>query len=209
MHLHLEGAMRPSTVCELTCDRTGIGQPLLPGWEETYYTFTDFDGFMQQLTPRFPTFAYEYARIAAECFEDLARQNVVYAEVSFDAPVRVVGEVGHYWPIVEALEEERQRAEHRWPIRINLISGIQRRFGVDVASYRVELAAQARDRGVGIVGIDLHGHEALYPGAAFAPAYDRARALGFGLRAHAGEADGGQSVWDAINILGVRRLAHG
>jgi adenosine deaminase len=209
LHLHLEGAMRPSTVCDLTLDRTETGQVLLPGWEETYYTYTDFDGFMTQLTPRFPVYPSEYARIAAECFEDLAKQQVVYAEVSFDAPVREAGEVDRYWSIVEELEEERRKAESRWPIRLNLISGIQRRFGLDVAVLRVELAARARDRGIGIVGIDLHGHEGLYPGAVFAPAYDRARALGLGLRAHAGEADGVQSVWDAINLLGVRRIAHG
>jgi len=209
LHLHLEGAMRPDTVAALTYNRSGWRDPLEPGWEHAYYTYRDFAGFMAQLTPRFPWLPEEYGRIAWECFEDLTRSCVVYAEVSFDAPVDVVGDESRFWPIVEALEEARRRAEHRWPIRINFILGLQRRMPVEVAMYRVELAAQARDKGIAVAGIDLHGDEEHYPPAPFAPAFHLARDLGLGLRAHAGEAAGPQSVWDAIGILGVRRIAHG
>jgi len=189
--------------------RLGWSGPLQAGWERTYYTYTDFAGFMAQLTPRFPARPDEYARIAAECFEDLAAQRVIYAEVSFDVPVREVGDDARFWPIVEALEEERRRAETLWPIRINYIAALMRSLPVEVASYRVQLAAQARDRGVRIVAIDLHGDEQKFPPACFAPSYDLARDLGFGLRAHAGEAAGIESIWDALDVLGVERIGHG
>lgn len=201
--------MRPDTVCELSYDRaTGTG-PLQPGWQDGYYTYRDFAGFLAQLTPRLPWLPEEYARIAMECFEDLAGKNVIYAEVSFDAPVGAGGDDRRFWPILEALEEARRRAEERWPIRVNLIVGLQRRKLVEDAVCRVRLAALARERGIAIVGIDLHGDEAQNPPAAFAPAYSLARDLGLELRAHAGEALGPESVRDAVEILGVRRIAHG
>jgi adenosine deaminase len=84
-----------------------------------------------------------------------------------------------------------------------------RSLPVEVAIHRVELAAEARDRGIGIVAIDLHGDELNFPGAPFAPAFRLARELGFRLRAHAGEATGPQSIWEAIEMLGVERIAHG
>ncbi|MBV9280361.1 MAG: hypothetical protein JOZ41_09805, partial [Chloroflexi bacterium] len=151
LHLHLEGAMRSRTVCDLSIARLGWTGTLEPGWEHTYYTYADFAGFMAQLTPRFPGRPDEYARIARECFEDLAAQRVVYAEVSFDPPVREVGDDTRFWPIVEALEEERRRAQSCWPIRINYIAAMMRSLPVEVGIYRVELAARARDRGIGIV----------------------------------------------------------
>lgn len=201
--------MRPDTVCELSYDRApGLAQ-LLPGWQHGYYTYRDFAGFMAQLTPRLPWFPEEYARIAAECFEDLVRMNVVYAEVSFNAPVGPDGDDRRFWPIVEALEGTRRRAEERWPIRVNLIVGLQRERSVDDAVFRVRLAGLARDRGVAIVGIDLHGDEEHFPPAPFAPAFSLARDLALGRRAHAGEATGPESVRDAIEFLGVQRIAHG
>lgn len=201
--------MRAETVRELSRERLGWSGPLAAGWEHTYYTYTDFAGFMAQLTPRFPARADEYARIAAECFEDLAAQRVIYAEVSFDVPVAEVGQDGLFWPVVEALEEERRQAERRWPMRIGLIAGLMRSRPVEVAVYRVQLAAQARDRGVGIVAVDLHGDELGFPPGPFEPAFELAGELGFHLRAHAGEAAGTESVWDAIDVLGVERIAHG
>jgi adenosine deaminase len=209
LHLHLEGAMRAATVAEMSIARLGWSGPLQAGWEHTYYTYTDFAGFMAQLTPRFPARPEEYARIAAECFEDLVAQRVIYAEVSFDVPAREVGDDSRFWPIIEALEAERRRAEALWPIRINYIAALMRSLPVEVASFRVQLAAQARDRGVCIVAIDLHGDEQNFPPACFAPAYDLARDLGFGLRAHAGEAAGIESIWDALDVLGVERIGHG
>lgn len=209
LHLHLEGAIRPGTVRDLSVERLGWSGPLGEGWEHTYYTYTDFSGFMTQLTPRFPGRPDEYARIARECFEDLAQLGVVYAEVSFDAPTREVGDDSRFWPIVEALEQERRLAEARFPIRINWILALMRTLPVEVALWRTRLAIEARERGIAVVAIDLHGNEPLAPPAPFAPAYRLAAEAGLHLRAHAGEASDPRSVWDAIEVLGATRIAHG
>lgn len=208
--------MRPGTVAEMSIERQGWSGPLMPDWHHTYYTYTDFAGFMAQLTPRFPGRPDEYARIARECLEDLAAQNVVYAEVSFDAPVREVGDDSRFWPIVEALEGARRAAEKDDLIRVGYIVGLMRTLPPQVASYRVQLAARARDRGIGIVGIDLHGDETAAPATPFAPAFALAKHHGLGLRAHAGEvashnqsAAGPHSIVAALDDLHVTRIAHG
>lgn len=209
LHLHLEGAMRSETVRELSVERLGWEGPLPQAWEQTYYTYTDFGGFMSQLTPRFPYRPDEYARIARECFEDLANLGVVYAEVSFGAPSPEIGSAERYWQVIEAMERERRLVEARYPIRINWIVGMMRTRPVELALWHTKLAIEARDQGVAIVGIDLHGDERLAMPGPFAPAYDLAREHGLGLRAHAGEACDTGSIWEAIDALGVTRIAHG
>jgi adenosine deaminase len=209
LHLHLEGAVRPETVRHLSVERLGWSGALASNWPEAYYTYTDFAGFMEQLTPRFPGGPQEYALIAAECFQDLAALGVIYAEVSFDLPVQKPGDDSRFWPVVEALEAERRRAERELPIKINFIAGLMRTLPVDVAMYRTELAIEARRRGISIVAVDLHGDETRGLAEPFAPVYRFAEAHGLGLRAHAGEAVGTGSIWAAIDALGAKRIAHG
>ncbi|MBX7143341.1 MAG: adenosine deaminase family protein [Oligoflexia bacterium] len=58
-------------------------------------------------------------------------------------------------------------------------------------------------------GITLGGDELNYPAHDFKALFDDARDMGLHLTAHAGETDGAQSIWDAIQILQVERIGHG
>jgi adenosine deaminase len=209
LHLHLEGAIRSQTVRELSLERLGWSGPLRRGWEQQYYTYTDFAGFLAQLTPRFPGTTEAYYRIALECAEDLAAQAVVYTEISFDVPVRSLEDTARCQPIMDALEAARREAERRWPITLRYIGGVMRTLSLEVALARVQAVLAARERGMGLVGIDLHGDETAAPPQAFAPAFQLARAAGLGVRAHAGEARGPESIWGAIQHLGASRIGHG
>ncbi len=70
----------------------------------------------------------------------------------------------------------------------------------------IALAISGREQGV--VGIDLQG---IPKGsmARFQQAYDKARAAGLGCRAHAGEVQDAASVRAALDLLQVKRVAHG
>ena len=60
-----------------------------------------------------------------------------------------------------------------------------------------------------IVGVDLAGDELRYPAHLFTNHFDRVRDAGLHVTIHAGEADGPQSVWSAIEDLGAERIGHG
>lgn len=61
----------------------------------------------------------------------------------------------------------------------------------------------------GVVGVDLLAHETIQPASIFKEAFNIAKDAGLGLRSHAGEGAGSESVWDTIRSLGVSRIAHG
>jgi hypothetical protein len=88
LHLHLEGSLRVASVCEMA-GRHDPRSPLIrPDWHVGYWTFRDLPGFVQQLRGVHRACVRDLAdleRLAREAFEDLALQNVRYAEVSWSA----------------------------------------------------------------------------------------------------------------------------
>ena len=220
LHLHLEATLRPATVCEMV-SRHDPGSPLTrPGWHVGYWTFRDLSGFVQQFRPVHRACIRDLddlERLTREGLEDLALQNVRYAEVGWSArpPSHPL-----YLPLRDALgaiDRGRREVEERTDLRVGLIVAINRAPGLggddesrDGAHSLVEEALRARDDGVNLVGIDLHGDEQSHPSVEpFVAAFRLAEAEGLGLRAHAGEGAGAASVRDAVDLLGVRRVGHG
>jgi adenosine deaminase len=68
------------------------------------------------------------------------------------------------------------------------------------------LVDQKRDN---VASIDLGGSEERFPPKPYATAYARAKKMGLHLVAHAGEAAGPESIWDAVKHLNVERIGHG
>ncbi len=60
-----------------------------------------------------------------------------------------------------------------------------------------------------IVSIDIGGSEERFPPKPFAPVYRRAKEIGLHLVAHAGEAAGPESIWEAVRDLDVEHVGHG
>src|SRR5262249_4704374 len=84
LHLHLTGTLRPATVARLA-QRYEPDSPLArAGWPESYWSYHDLAGFIpefRRLTRTCVRSADDYYLIARECCEDLAAQNVLYAEI--------------------------------------------------------------------------------------------------------------------------------
>ena len=205
LHLHLEGAIRYSTYCELA---EAAGGPAEAPWKRPDFRFAGLPEFVSMarsaLRPCLQT-PDHYERLAYELFLDLARQNVLYVEVSF-APRRAARGLS-FEDILGAVCRGRDRAVSEQFIGVGLIIGLGREHPLEFVQEMVEHAIAARDKG--IVGIDLHGDEVAAHPADFAAAFQRARDAGLGLRAHAGEGAGADSVWGALRELGVKRIAHG
>ena len=198
LHLHLTGTLRSATVRDLA-RRCEPASPLAdPAWPDGYWTFRDLAGFVLELrrvTRTCVRTADDFHRIARECFEDLAGQNVVYAEISLGG--RTPGGPG-YVPlpeVLDAVDAARRDVEARTPVRVGLLLGINRMAADGAAAARatraVEEAARARERGVPVVGVDLDGDEQSLPDLSpVVAAFRLAAEAGLGRRAHAGEGAG-------------------
>ncbi len=101
--------------------------------------------------------------------------------------------------------------KHR-DLEVGLIIISMRQHGPHIAKIiaRQALAeAQHLHERSGVVGFDLAGAERGNPPHLFREAYDIARRGGLGLTVHAGEDEGPENIWEALDLLGADRIGHG
>ncbi len=146
-------------------------------------------------------------RLAFEAAEDCAREGTSYVEFRYSPAF--VAEYGRIsWSdILFAFEQGLARARAMYPqLKTPLICISSREYGPDEAARTVEFALENKKS---FVGIDLAGGTGDFSCRRFGQAFAPAVAQGMAVTVHAGESDGPESIWEAIEILGARRIGHG
>jgi adenosine deaminase len=92
-------------------------------------------------------------------------------------------------------------------IQVKLVADLVRDFGPQRAEATLDEINEVRE--LGVIGVGIGGSEQDYPPELFEHVFARARELGFHTSAHAGEAAGAASVWQAIRTLHPERIGHG
>ena len=220
LHLHLEGAVDPLTLAELSRRHNtplptannrynveGSGDVLTEEDVRRLYSYKDFNGFMlafKAVTERLRT-AEDYEFVTYRLMEKLSRQNVLHAEVYVSVGV-IQWRGQEFEPLFEGMERGRARGERDFGVSLLWIFDAVRHFGVEAAEKVFSLAASMRNPHV--VGIGIGGIEQQGPAESFKHLYRNAAEQGLRLTVHAGETLGPQSVWAALNI-GAERIGHG
>jgi adenosine deaminase len=107
--------------------------------------------------------------------------------------------------VVEAVIDGVEAGVRDFGLPVNLIGILSRTYGPEVGWQELESLLQYRDH---LVGLDLAGDEANWPGELFVRHFQRARDVGWHITIHAGEAANSQSIWQAVRELGATRIGH-
>jgi adenosine deaminase/aminodeoxyfutalosine deaminase len=211
LHLHLEGSVRPETLRELSRakgrlhDETEdwIGQR-----ERTHFLYQNSRDFLEafKLVTLLLESPQDYALVLTRLCEELAAQNVRYAEVTLSAGV-ILWKKQPVDAIFEALVAAVNKAEARLGVRVRWIFDAIRHFGAEHAWQVLEWAKRFRSQGVAALGIG--GDENRGPAELFTDVYRAARDNGLHVTAHAGESAGPESIRAAVELLGAERIGHG
>lgn len=212
LHLHVDGSLRPETVKEYS--EKILGKELsLEDVKKSLMVDKDCRDLNQYLE-KFDVPAQvlqtseQIERAVFELYEDLAKQNVVYAEARF-APSKHTLRGLSYDEVVEAAIRGLNRAKAQYGIEGNLILCCMRGEGENNREENIETVKVAkRYLGAGVGAIDLAGAEALFKTENFEEIFTLARESGIPFTIHAGEADGPESIRKALEF-GAKRIGHG
>jgi adenosine deaminase len=188
LHVHIEGTLEPDLMLTLG-ERNGVSLPYATVEEAlAAYEFADLQSFLE--------IYYAGARVLQkeEDFHDLTRayleragrDNVVHAEIFFRSAL--------------------DAADAELGITSRLILCFLRHLSPEQAMATLEQALSHRDA---LVGVGLDSSELGNPPSRFARVFDRAREEGFLTVAHAGEEGPPEYIWEALDLLHVRRIDHG
>lgn len=209
LHLHLDGSLRPETVYKWLKEQgkdvnlEQIKKDLMVDKD-----CRDLNEYLQKFDLPLEVLQTEehIEQVTYELFEDLAKQNVIYAEVRF-APQLHTQEGLEYEAIVEAAIRGMEKAKKEHEIDGNLILCCMR--GEDNIVSNLRTVAVAKNYlNKGVCALDLAGAEALFPTSEFEDIFKLAKKLEIPFTIHAGEADGPKSIKKALEY-GAKRIGHG
>jgi adenosine deaminase len=206
-HIHIVGATRPETLLWLVEDGD-IDTPYMTLEDvERFFQYRDFDHFISVYSAVMRSIVDEgqFERITYEMLEDEHRCNVRHVEASFSAPDHV--RLGlDYGLTLDAINRGVRRANREFGIECALRIDLVRNYGPETG---MEVLDWIEGKGDNIVSVDIGGSEGSFPPEPYEDVYRRAGEMGLHLTAHAGEAAGPESVWGAVEHLGVERVGHG
>ena len=212
LHDHLDGSLRLSTL--LACCRAqGIEPPApdVPGlrrWFEANAMAGSLERYLEGfgLTVAALASPQALAQVAFEAAEDARAEGCVLAELRM-APLLLEPLGVSPDQAVQAMLEGLSRS----PLPTGLIVCGMRHESPERVRRAADLALRHRAtsaRQPGVVGFDLAGPERGFPATLHRHTLEHVVAQGLPLTLHAGEADEGQRVLEAVR-LGARRIGHG
>ena len=207
LHLHIEGTLEPELMFAIG-ERNGITLPFGTVEEvKQAYEFTNLQEFLD--------IYYAGAKVLLEeqDFYDLTwaylikvhGQNVRHVEIFFDPQTHTDRGIS-FETVVSGIHRALGDAAATLGMSTELILCFLRHLSAEAAMETLRMALPFRER---IIAVGLDSSEVGHPPEKFVAVFDRAREEGFLTVAHAGEEGPPEYIWQALDLLKVRRIDHG
>ena len=207
LHVHIEGTLEPELLFSLA-ERNSVNLPFNSIEEvRAAYDFTDLQSFLDLY--------YAGANVLLEerDFYDLTwayltrahADNVRHTEIFFD-PQTHTGRGVPFETVIDGIHRALMDAESKLGMSTGLILCFLRHLSAEAGMETLEQALPYKDR---IVGVGLDSSEVGHPPSKYAAVFERARAEGFRVVAHAGEEGPPEYIREALDVLAVERIDHG
>jgi adenosine deaminase len=208
LHVHLEGTLEPELLLTLA-ERNKVKLPYSTVKEIAAIRANakKYDDFLQAFIVSTQVLMREqdFYDVAYAYFRTVAKQGVKHAEVTFDTQTYAPRDI-KAGAIICALHAATVDALKEFGITSFLILCFLRHLSQEDAFKSLQDSLPYKDK---IIGVGLASTESGNPPIKFKDVFAQARRYGFRTTAHAGENQGPQYIWQAINDLHVDRIDHG
>ena len=207
LHLHIEGTLEPEQMFELA-KRNNIQIPFKNINEaKEAYNFSNLESFLKTY--------YEGAKVlikeqdffdltwayALKCKED----NIVHTEIFFDPQTHTDRGIS-FDIVINGIYKALQKAEKEFGLSFKIIMCFLRHLDEEEGFKILDQALIHKDK---IYGVGLDSSEAGNPPSKFEKLFKKAEENNFITVAHAGEEGPPEYMWEALNLLNVKRIDHG
>jgi adenosine deaminase len=207
LHLHLEGSLEPELLFALA-ERNKIALP----WNDVEslraaYAFNNLQEFLDLY--------YQGANVlrTEQDFYDLTwayllkckEQNVIHVEPFFDPQTHTDRGIA-FEVVVRGIQQALRDGEKQLGISHGLILSFLRHLSEEEAFKTLDQAMPFRDA---FVAVGLDSSEVGHPPSKFERVFAKARSEGLVAVAHAGEEGPPEYIWEALDLLQVKRIDHG
>lgn len=207
LHLHIEGTFEPELMFEIA-QRNNV-KIRFGSVEEIRqaYDFQDLQSFLD--------IYYEGANVLLHerDFFDLTmaylmrcrKDHVVHTEIFFDPQTHTARGVS-FETVFSGIHRALETAKKEWGITSHLILCFLRHLSEEEAFRTLESALPFKKH---ILAVGLDSSELGHPPSKFERVFEVARSEGFLAVAHAGEEGPPAYIWEALDLLKVKRIDHG
>lgn len=207
LHVHLEGTMNAEVIKSLA------NKNQLPNAERYFdeqgniiwHGFTKFIEMYDVLSEYIKT-PEDLTHITYAYLEQCHLEGAIYLELTV-SPQHAANVGMSYQTMLAAVSDGVNQAKLDYGIEARLLMVLVRHLGEEACmSVLDQVIATPTEH---VVGIGLAGDERSHPAKLFKKHFQKAKASGLQLTAHAGEWGGSEQVREAIDSLGVTRIGHG
>ena len=207
LHLHIEGTLEPEQMFALA-KRNNIQIPFKNINEaKNAYNFSNLESFLK--------IYYEGAKVlineqdffdltwayALKCKED----NIVHAEIFFDPQTHTKRGI-NFDIVINGIYKALQKAQKEFGLSFKIIMCFLRHLDEREGFKVLDQALAHKDK---IYGVGLDSSETDNPPNKYEKLFKKAIKYGFITVAHAGEEGPPEYIWEALNLLNVKRIDHG
>lgn len=209
LHLHLDGSMTPSYIIR-QASKQGLE---LPTWDEMeLLEYMHASGYCKDLNEyltkfTLPLMVLQTEEALSDAVIDLCRrlkeQGLSYAEIRFAPQLHLEQGLNQEQVVTAAIKGLPQDEEFEAYL---ILCCMRMKYNEKENMETIRVAKKYL--GNGVVAIDLAGAEGMYPTKNFESVFQKAKDCGVPFTIHAGEADGPESIWKALEF-GAKRIGHG
>jgi len=207
LHLHIEGTLEPEQMFSLA-KRNNVQIPFKNINEaKKAYNFSNLESFLK--------IYYEGAKVllkekdffeltwayALKCKED----NIIHTEIFFDPQTHTNRGIS-FDIIINGIYKALKKAEKEFGLSFKIIMCFLRHLSEEECFKILDQALVHKDK---IFGVGLDSSEMGNPPKKFEKLFKKAAENNFITVAHAGEEGPSEYIWEALNLLNVKRIDHG
>ncbi len=219
IHRHFDGSIRPETLWEFSEKYYSA----VPGLDfEQFRHFLSWDDSLDNslldyldkfhVPLQYTQFYDNIRRISFELAEDAYNDGIRLLELRINPLIHRRAGLTNRQVLAATRKGFSDFGKEHPDFRVGIIVIAMRNHGGNMGRILLREVLGEKEEfhnGVGVVGFDIAGHEAPFPPILFREAYDLATKMGLKKTAHAGESEGPERIWEALDYLGPDRIGHG